>query len=362
MPGHYDVLTVGGGPSGAAAAIAGAQQGLRIALVEHKTFPRPHPGETLHPGIEPVLKKLGVWDEFVGLGFIRIPGIWVSWNTPACLHHYGQDATGSWHGYQAWRAQFDHLLLRRAAALGVDVRQPCTALQPVVRGQRATGLVTSHGRLSADFVVDASGPGHWLARRLNIPWRNNSPKFVAWYGYSAACRISDAQLPLLRSTEGGWTWLAQVREDLYHWIRLDLSGENTSRPTPPEELLTHSSPPSCMAANVTWRRPQRLAGPGYLLSGDAAWVLDPACSHGVLKAIMSGMMAAHIVGTILRTPASEAQRLRQYAQWLGAWYAADRQKLRALYAALRPSPEWVLTGTPPAALAASPRSDSGSTM
>jgi flavin-dependent dehydrogenase len=48
-------------------------------------------------------------------------------------------------------------------------------------------------------------------------------------------------------------------------------------------------------ADVTWRIISPAAGPGFFLVGDAVAVLDPASSHGVLKALMTGMMAAHLI-------------------------------------------------------------------
>jgi hypothetical protein len=42
------------------------------------------------------------------------------------------------------------------------------------------------------------------------------------------------------------------------------------------------------------------AGPGYFLAGDAASIVDPLSSHGILKALMSGMKAAHHSATVLR--------------------------------------------------------------
>jgi flavin-dependent dehydrogenase len=48
-------------------------------------------------------------------------------------------------------------------------------------------------------------------------------------------------------------------------------------------------------ADVTWRALVRPSGIGYYVIGDAAAVLDPACSHGLLKALMSGMLTARCI-------------------------------------------------------------------
>ena len=57
-----DIVVVGGGPAGAAAAIAGATRGRSVILLERDRPGREAPGETLHPGIEPLLVQLGIAD------------------------------------------------------------------------------------------------------------------------------------------------------------------------------------------------------------------------------------------------------------------------------------------------------------
>ena len=82
---------------------------------------------------------------------------------------------------------------------------------------------------------------------------------------------------------------------------------------------------------MTWRIVSQPAGPGYVCVGDAAAVLDPASSHGVLKGLMSGMMAVHVIaqaesGTASMTAATEA-----YSAWLREWFQADARALRRMY-------------------------------
>jgi 2-polyprenyl-6-methoxyphenol hydroxylase-like FAD-dependent oxidoreductase len=57
-----DLLIVGGGPAGAAAAIAARSYALRVVL-ERDATARMRPGEAAHHGIEPLLTRLGVMDE-----------------------------------------------------------------------------------------------------------------------------------------------------------------------------------------------------------------------------------------------------------------------------------------------------------
>ncbi|EJS45449.1 tryptophan 7-halogenase [Bacillus thuringiensis] len=105
------VIIIGGGPAGTATAITCTKNGLKVLIIEGKQFPRHHPGETLHPGIEPLLKTLGAIKQIKSAGFLRHEGNWVKWPSEAHFIPYGSDNLVLWMGYQSWRADFDAILL-----------------------------------------------------------------------------------------------------------------------------------------------------------------------------------------------------------------------------------------------------------
>ena len=82
---------------------------------------------------------------------------------------------------------------------------------------------------------------------------------------------------------------------------------------------------------MTWSRVRLAAGGNWFLAGDAAFVLDPASSHGLLKALMSGMAAAHHAAAVLRGHATAANAARDYDTWMKNWFERDCAVLRALY-------------------------------
>ncbi|MEL6815602.1 MAG: hypothetical protein AAFP03_12400, partial [Cyanobacteria bacterium J06598_3] len=84
-------------------------------------------------------------------------------------------------------------------------------------------------------------------------------------------------------------------------------------------------------ADVTWQIRDRLSSPGWFLLGDAAAVLDPAASHGVLRSLMSGMQAASVITACERGEISETLAARSYSQWLRTWFESDVKRLRELY-------------------------------
>jgi flavin-dependent dehydrogenase len=341
-PLETDLAILGGGPAGCAAAISAAQAGLRVVLVERLRFPRHRPGETLPPGVEALFKQLGVWEEIQSTGFIRHPGLRVAWPGELTVSVFGGTEEEPWHGFQAWRPVLDAILLRRAAAVGVETWQPCAAVSPVTRGERVLGVATDRGEVRSRYLVDATGGRGWLARKLGWAAERRSPFLLASYGYVGTERAPEWFWPELRGHSGGWTWMAQVLPRVVAWTQLSLDGHRSEAPI----RLTGLPDARCLAvggasADLTWRLANKIAGPGYFLAGDAALVLDPASSHGVLRAMMSGMMAAHLCSQICHNGVAEEFAAAAYASWLRAWFDHDAEKLIGFYRKLAIPAEWL---------------------
>jgi flavin-dependent dehydrogenase len=329
---NADVLIVGGGPAGSAAAIACAANGLRVVLCEREAFPRERPGEALHPGVDSLLGQLGVGDRLGAVTGARFEGVEIDWAGQRRFELFGADDDGPWRGRQVRRSEFDALLLARALEAGCDVLQPCGALDPIVEEGRVVGATTDRGPVTSRLLVDASGPGRWLNRKVRLPTTERSPALVVRYGYvRGACPDRDAA-PALHGDETGWTWIARVAEGRFQWVRLDLSGIARPRDWLPDALAGLTPEGPSRGAEMGWRLSQA-AGPGWMLAGDAAAMLDPTSSHGVLKALMSGYFSGQTATAILRG-GDENQGLAAYRSWLEGWFANDVQSLRVMYGQL----------------------------
>lgn len=337
-----DLAIIGAGPAGCAAAISAAQAGLRVVLVERLSFPRHRPGETLPPGVEPLFRQLGVWEEIENAGFIRHSGHWVAWDGEPKFSAFGRTEEELWRGFQAWRPVLDAILLRRAAAVGVKVWQPCAAVSPLMQAGRVFGVVTDRGEVRARYVVDATGGGGWLARKLGLVVERRSPRLFASYGYIETEQAAEWFLPELQSTVAGWMWMAQVLPRVVAWTRLSFGGQRGGAPSrlaglPDARRLAVGG----ASADVTWRLASNVAGPGHFIAGDAALVLDPTSSHGVLRALMSGMMAAHLSAQVCRDELAEESAVTAYASWVRAWFEHDADKLESFYSHLAIPPKWL---------------------
>ena len=333
---HYDVIVVGAGPAGCATAIACAKRGMQVALLERETFARHRPGETLHPAIEPLLGQLGIHSELVCL---RHLGHWVQWDGAARFVEFGGDGAGPWRGFQIERAVLDAQLLDRAGALGVQIIQPCASPTIIQAGNRVAGVTLGAERCLAACVVDASGGHGWLRRQLPIQWQAFSPRLIARYGYCQGEFEPGYDTPRLNAVKDGWQWIARVDTHLLHWTTLNF--DSSSAPTGAPDTLKHLTPVGPIrGADVSWRLSDAPMGPGYIQVGDAAAILDPASSHGVLKALMSGMQAAQAIADCHAWPGGEHVVYQHFNTWLHNQFQADVDALRQFYRAHPWPPSW----------------------
>jgi flavin-dependent dehydrogenase len=135
---------------------------------------------------------------------------------------------------------------------------------------------------------------------------------------------------MLRDTKG-WTWIAHIQENRYAWVRMAFDGVDPGQDFIPPELGNAKPDGSSRGADVTWRIADQLAGQGWFLLGDAAVVLDPASSHGVVRALMSGMQAANLITTCKDAQISNSKTAIFYDQWMREWFDHDVEHLLRLY-------------------------------
>lgn len=321
-----ELAIVGGGPAGAATAIAAALRGLDTVLFDDPARGT-QPGETLPPGAETLFRMLGVEAAVNKAALIRHRGHWSDWSGGNKFERFGEDLHGPWRGYQVARTTLRHILLRRAKDLGVRVvNQRCRGV--LLDGSKVVGVRTSTDTMSCRFVVDASGASHWLARSKGDRIRAASDRLVAWFGWASSARACTYAEPRLTIHEDGWTWIAQTERKVCAWVRLDSRPGNGRRFTKPEVLRSFRPVGTERGTDVTRRIVERQGGEGFLYVGDAGALLDPASSHGVVRALMSGMAAANHAARVVQLGLPLQTEVSAYDRWIRSAFAREVAALR----------------------------------
>ena len=325
-----DVAIIGAGPAGCAAAITCLQAGLSVVLIEAKPAGTYRPGESLHPGVGPIMRQLGVEDRFMRFVRIRYPGHYVTWGDTRRFSAFGEDANGPWLGYQIDRVDLENVLTDRVEELGGQVRRPCRAIRHLLNGSRITGVVTTDGTILCDRLFDASGATHWLSKSLRTSILRVGPKRVARYGHIPSGPGKDHLTPELTVSAVAWTWKARVSETRIAWVTQPWKAYNVSK----DALLGTGHDTLLGAAEVTWRMTSSPAAFGYFVIGDAALVTDPLAGHGVVRALVSGVTAAHHVLASLRAGIPEQASIVAYTEWLRSLFDREIAKLSWYYASI----------------------------
>lgn len=311
-----DIAIIGAGPAGCAAALRARQAGLRVVILDANARPKSAPGETLHPGIEPLLTQLGVFEQILQAGFHRHRGVWISCGNKREFVPYGGDANGPWFGIQAERRIFHHILQQATLDAQATLLRNTRPESLLIDENRVKGVVVNGSELHAAWTVDATGHRAWLAQELKLPVSYYSPPLGVRFGW---CHGQSSDLngqPAFVFRDDGWDWQAPLANNRTAWVELRI-GE--SRDTPPPGV------------KVTWGFRPACAGPGFFLLGDAAVTLDPSSSHGVLRALMSGILCSHLLSGLFDKRASETSILEAYRIWMKEQFKHDERRLRQHY-------------------------------
>jgi flavin-dependent dehydrogenase len=334
MIAHFDICVLGGGPSGATVAARLTRLGHRVALIEQRPFPRPHVGESLSPGIWPLLDVLDVPRNVVR-DAVAVTEAAIRWRA-------GEEHIPVHDRVTVDRATLDSVLLNRARAAGATVLSPVRA-GPPVREAGGWRVPVGNGVLHADVLTDASGRRRLLGGHRT--W--TSPRTLAVHARWPAGPPARAPQMFVDTLPEGWLWAARLPgNDVRAMAFVDpqtLASEAGGPGRLLRQLLRSSAllsqrlparwPPSrvevCDATGYVVDQP---IGPYHVRVGEAAFAIDPLSSCGVQTAIQSGLVAAAAVHTMLTPGGDTAAALEYYAELQRASVAHHRRTAARLYA------------------------------
>ena len=337
-----EICVIGGGPAGATVARRLTRLGHQVLLVEQHPFPRSHVGESLSPGILPLLDVLEVRDCIESADFFRPQRALIRWRNKLEYVHWEPHEPG----FQVDRGVFDLLLLNLAAQSGVKLVQPGRALSTVADPTGGWLVAIEHrGRLrqaKAEFIIDASGKHS----RMPPKRRRTSPPTLALYGYWRETGIDGCE-SRVEAGERCWFWGAPLpQRTLNAAVFLDarlckIAGSDgveclyrglLSESTLLRRCLNGKLVNRVIACDASSYRTDAPVGTSFIKVGEACFAIDPLSSQGVQAAMQSALQASIVCHTILNTPANtsaamqfyrvrQAQAVEQHGRWAARYYA-----------------------------------------
>lgn len=326
----YDVIVIGGGPGGATTATLLAKAGKSVLLVEKCKFPRYHIGESLVPGVVPILAELDVLTEMEQFGFTDKFGITLIWGNQNERWSVGFDEAGGeslGKAFQVVRSDFDNLLLQNARRKGVTVLEETSVRDVIFDGDRCTGITLrdidgEDLTISARFVVDASGQANLIGRKQHTIEVVDGLKNKAVWAYYQNATVPEGRdagnIIVENNISEGWLWMIPLHDGT-HSIGLVAPQESFKgheRGALLNKMLAESEHIKGYLKDATrvsdyhshkdWSYScSQFQGPGYLMVGDAAGFVDPLFSTGVFLAMNSGSLAAKTIIAAIENPSEE---------------------------------------------------------
>lgn len=366
------MLIVGGGPAGAALAIALRRAGVDgVTLLDRPPGGTFRIGESVAPGIAPLLRGLGLPDDLAALGHVPYHGNRSRWGDVLAVDDFLHRGMG--HGWHLDRAAFDAWLRDAAVAAGARLATPARVDAVARRHDGWTLRIRLGDRAvahTATIIVDASGRRAAMAARLGVA-RQRQDALVALATIVPGAGQGLGALSLIEAAPDGW-WYAAALPDGAAMVSLmtDHDIARTSGLRDPGIFraawaatrdLAHAVPPPATAGRVSifpahTQVSLSAAGPGWLSIGDALLALDPLSAAGITGAMEDSCAAADTIRTWLGSPhasarAAAASAHAQRATHTLRRYLAERHRLYAAERRWADRPFWRRRAAPYASIA-----------
>lgn len=302
---HYDVIVIGGGVGGSAAAIRIAQQGAKVLLIEAGKTPRHKMcGEFLSPETIPIFRRLGVWETIAGLDPAPMKAVRLTaMNGQVLESSLPPGAIG------LSRYQLDSLLLERARHVGVEVWVGASVSR--VTGTLVDGfqVQTVGGDVAGRVVIGAWGKRSTLDRALERPFFRHPAPFLALKRHVRG--IEPNGLVELHGFNGGYcgvngveagvvnvclltsqrAWERSGKEVKAFWAMIQQENRHLAERLKGAEAVSED----IVISNISFDG-RAAVEQEVLMVGDSAALISPLAGNGQAMALQGAEVASEMIG------------------------------------------------------------------
>jgi flavin-dependent dehydrogenase len=326
----YDVVIIGGGPAGAAAAITLKKYaGLQVAIIDRGQPDDYKAGESVSPSLFHLLKYLQVDEQALQDAYLLSYGHAAAWGSDVLVTR-DMIFSGQGNGVHLNRVKFDALLLQEAARAGVALYQPAQLMQ-LQKADEWYIELQQHEQsvsLTARYVIDCSGKNGYVVKQQHCAVHKED-QLVGLYAYynTAHLPVTLPHQTLVETTAHGWYYLSPLPQqkvavafitdadiikqlNLNHadqWLAMGMQTKHIAG------ILQQLQQPEAFRHYAIHSRVANLpAADNWIAAGDAAASFDPISSLGIGHALNSGIHSARVAEAYLNKDTSVGTAYRKF--------------------------------------------------
>lgn len=357
-----EVVVVGAGPSGSTSAIALAQKGHDVLLLDRQAFPRDKTcGDGIPVSAVAILYELGMREKINDAGYYKIDKLLISSPRGYTLVANMRQGINGAASYVVTRFEFDALVQQHAVDCGAEFKQ-ARVKEPIiedgfVRGVRAI-VNGAEEEIRAKVVIGADGVTSALARSLRPDKHEDKHRAVALRAYIQDIEVQPRMVEfyLYKGILPGYAWIFPLGDEsanLGIGMRLDKFRQHKGD----LEQMVHTflemsaikqrlKRGGVLQDIAVWQlnfgsQPMQRAYDGAVLIGDAAGLINPLTGGGISNGVQSAIMAADVIHQALSKGDTSIKMLQAYDQGIEARVRKGMRRSFMIQRAMIGVPLWM---------------------
>jgi len=368
---EYDVIIIGGGPSGSTCATLLAQRGRKVVIIEREKFPRFHIGESLTLFAPRAFRKLGVYEELAAANYVRKRGLEFILPDKSKKIYFAERWKHEPHlptwTFQMARSKLDQILLRNAERHGAIVCEQHAVHEVLFDGDRAVGVTyrplgegpsVEPRSVYARWIIDCSGQSGVINRQLKNNCVNDlllDDKISIFSHWTGDFDIVNSEDELnfklcVHENRKDWFWWFPIDRNLVSMgVVIDRHSVKNREGDLEQLFFRYAADTPFIRDFVTKRnlirtekfrsvkdfsyRSKRYYGNGWVLTGDSAGFLDPIFSTGLQIAFNTAFRVVEILDKVLDSQVNASAEWAEYSATVDRLYRLNSTLVYRFYEA-----------------------------